>query len=95
MTDSRPHAPENAAEDRAAASHQAFPVVVDSRSDAPPLPVHLDRLADRARDCAAAASSVNTRCAYATDWKHFAPWCRRQGLSPLPDPQIVGLHITA
>lgn len=44
----------------------------------------------------AAASSTNTRKAYASDWKHFTAWCRRQNFSPLPpDPQVVSLYITA
>lgn len=60
------------------------------------LPAHLGALADRARDYAEAASSSNTRRAYASDWRHFAAWCRRQNLAPLPpDPQAVGLYITA
>ena len=60
------------------------------------LPAHLDALADRARDYVEAASSANTRRAYASDWKHFASWCRRQGVEMLPpDPQVVGLYITA
>jgi hypothetical protein len=60
------------------------------------LPAHLERLADRARDYAKAASSANTKRAYASDWKHFAAWCRRQGLNPLPsDPRLVGLYVTA
>jgi integrase len=47
-------------------------------------------------DPARAAKSVNTRRAYAADWKHFSAWCRRQNLSPLlPDGKIVGLYITA
>ncbi len=62
----------------------------------PPLPSHLVTLADRARDYAQAASSTNTRRAYAADWTHFSAWCRRQGLPLLPpDPQVVGLYITA
>ena len=62
----------------------------------PRLPAHLDALADRARDYVAAASSANTRRAYASDWKHFASWCRRQGVEMFPpDPQVVGLYITA
>lgn len=70
----------------------------------PPLPVvstrrlaaHLDALADRARDYVEAASSSNTRRAYASDWKQFASWCRRQGVEMFPpDPQVVGLYITA
>jgi integrase len=60
------------------------------------LPAHLERLADRARDYVDAASSANTRRAYASDWRHFASWCRRQGIEMLPpDPQVVGLYITA
>ncbi|TPL71398.1 site-specific integrase [Mesorhizobium sp. B2-3-15] len=62
----------------------------------PRLPAHLDALADRARDYVEAASSANTRRAYAADWKHFASWCRRQGIEMFPpDPQVVGLYITA
>lgn len=60
------------------------------------LPGHLEALAGRARDYVEAASSANTRRAYASDWKHFASWCRRQGFAPTPpDPQVVGLYITA
>jgi integrase len=60
------------------------------------LPGHLQGLADRARDYVEAASSANTRRAYAADWKHFCAWCRRQNLDVLPpDPQTVGLYITA
>ncbi|MCI5076844.1 site-specific integrase [Oricola sp.] len=62
----------------------------------PRLPTGLDALADRARDYVEAASSANTRRAYASDWKHFASWCRRQGFALMPpDPQSVGLYITA
>ena len=62
----------------------------------PRLPAHLDALAGRARDYVEAASSANTRRAYAADWKHFCAWCRRQNLDLLPpDPQVVGLYITA
>jgi integrase len=43
-----------------------------------------------------AASSANTRRAYASDWKHFSGWCRRQGIAWLaPSPEVVGLYITA
>ena len=60
------------------------------------LPAHLKDLTDRARGYVEAASSANTRRAYAADWKHFTAWCRRQNLSPLPpDPEVVGLYITA
>lgn len=63
---------------------------------APDLPGHLEGLAARARTYVEAASSPNTRRAYAADWTHFTSWCRRQGLAPLPaDPQVVGLYVTA
>ncbi|BCH62397.1 hypothetical protein RvVAR0630_pl05390 (plasmid) [Agrobacterium vitis] len=59
-------------------------------------PAHLNSLASRARDYVEAASSANTRKAYASDWKHFSAWCRRSNLVPLPPaPQTVGLYITA
>jgi integrase len=62
----------------------------------PALPQHLEQLADRARGYVEAASSPNTRRAYDSDWKHFGSWCRRQGIEQQqPDPQIVGLYITA
>ncbi|MCR5860387.1 MULTISPECIES: site-specific integrase [Phyllobacteriaceae] len=62
----------------------------------PRLPAHLDALAGHARDYVEAASSANTRRAYAADWKHFSSWCRRQGVEMFPaDPQVVGLYITA
>ncbi len=60
------------------------------------LPANLEQLANRARGYVEAASSSNTRRAYASDWKQFAAWCRRQNVSPFPaDPQVVGLYITA
>ncbi|MER9758019.1 site-specific integrase [Mesorhizobium sp. M0166] len=60
------------------------------------LPAHLGKLVDRARDYVEAASSANTRRAYAADWKHFCAWARRQNIEVLPpDPQTVGLYITA
>ncbi|NSY14965.1 site-specific integrase [Agrobacterium vitis] len=59
-------------------------------------PAHLASLAGRARGYVEAASSANTRKAYAADWKHFSAWCRRSNLAPLPPhPQTVGLYITA
>lgn len=70
--------------------------LVASQAPSPALPAHLERLADRARDYVEAASSANTRRAYASDWKHFSAWCRRQGLEPVPPaPEVVGLYITA
>ncbi|MCJ9674007.1 MULTISPECIES: site-specific integrase [unclassified Neorhizobium] len=60
------------------------------------LPAHLQDLGDRARTYIEAASSANTRKAYAADWKHFSAWCRRSNLALLPPhPQTVGLYITA
>ncbi len=65
-------------------------------TEPPALPAHLRDLTDRARSYVEAASSANTRKAYASDWKHFSAWCRRQNLAPLPpDPEVVGLYITA
>ena len=55
-------------------------------------PPALRDLAERARTYADAASSANTRKAYAADWKHFAGWCRREGLDADAGPsktQIV------
>jgi hypothetical protein len=86
------------------AGHGHIPVSLDvvlGIVDAPPplplpLPVQLWRLAERARSYVEAASSANTRKAHAADWKHFGAWCRRQLLPALPpDPQIVGLYVTA
>jgi integrase len=58
-------------------------------------PAHLTRLADQARDYAKASTSANTQRAYASDWRHFESWCRRNLVDPRPDPQTVGLYITA
>lgn len=62
----------------------------------PALPAHLEHLADQARKYVEAASSTNTRRAYAADWKHFCAWARRQGFDAgTPDPQTVGLYLAA
>ena len=54
----------------------------------------LDRLVDTARDYARSAASENTLKAYATDWAHFARWCRMKGVEPLPpSPEMVGLYL--
>ena len=56
----------------------------------------LAALADSAKAYARAAQSDNTRRAYETDWKMFASWLRRQGLSETPpDPEAVGLYLAA
>jgi integrase len=53
-------------------------------------------LAETARDYAKRKDSANTTRAYAADWRHFAGWCRRRCLeAENPDPQIVGLYLTA
>jgi integrase len=68
----------------------------EERAQTGSVAAHLEGLAARARDYVEAASSANTRRAYAADWRHFSAWCRSQQLPPLPpDPQIVGLYITA
>ena len=62
----------------------------------PRLPAHLQDLTTHARGYIEVASSANMRRAYQSDWKHFAAWCQRSNLSPLPpDPEVVGLYITA
>src|SRR5215212_8070354 len=54
------------------------------------------RLAAAARAYATAKDSANTARAYASDWKLFCRWCRRQGFgSEAPDPQVVGLYLAA
>lgn len=68
-----------------------FPLLAPREAnDTPGLPVALECLAGSARGYVQAANSANTRQAYASDWKHFASWCRRQGLEIFPpDPQVV------
>lgn len=85
---------DEAAGDPRAASPPPLPVVAGGEQ--PHVPGHLEHLADRARSYIEVASSTNTRRAYASDWKHFSFWCRRQVFSLMPaDPQTVGLYITA
>jgi integrase len=56
----------------------------------------LARLAETARDYAAARSSDNTRKAYQSDWKLFERWCRRKGFDARePSAEIVGLFLAA
>ena len=72
------------------------PALPVSTRDTERLPGHLEALAERARGYVEAASSANTRRAYASDWKHFSSWCRRQGLAVMPpSAQTVGLYVTA
>ena len=54
----------------------------------------LDRLVDTARDYARQATAENTNAAYTADWAHFARWCRRRGVAPLPpSPELIGLYL--
>ena len=56
----------------------------------------LASLAETAKAYARSAQADNTRRAYAADWKMFASWLRRQGLSETPpDPEAVGLYLAA
>jgi hypothetical protein len=60
------------------------------------VPVHLERLAETARDYARGAKAAATQRAYAADWRHYTAWCRRKEVEPLPpDPQVVGLYLAA
>jgi integrase len=62
----------------------------------PPIPVHLERLAETARDYARGAKATATQRAYAADWRHYEAWCRRKALDAFPpDPQTVGLYLAA
>lgn len=71
-------------------------VQTDARLIERPATPHLAALSEKARDYARNARSENTRRAYEADWRQFAAWLRRQGLDPLPpDPQTVGLYLTA
>lgn len=65
-------------------------------SDAWPRPARLEALVETATAYANAASSENTRDAYAKDWRHFTAWCRREGFEPMPpSSQVIGLYIGA
>ncbi|WP_115422839.1 site-specific integrase [Ensifer sp. M14] len=90
------HAKDTSAPSDSTAHSDDDPALVSTAESPSPLPGHLGDLADRARAYVEAASSANTRKAYAADWKHFSAWCRRQNLAPLPpDPHVVGLYVTA
>lgn len=76
----------------------ALPVLLPTPHDgaeALPGPVFdLDYLAARAAGLAEGARAANTRRAYAADWRHFATWCARHGLVPLPaEPASVGFYL--
>jgi hypothetical protein len=57
-------------------------------ADMPPtppalIPVHLERLAETARDYARGAKATATQRAYAADWRHYEAWCvNRQLIGP-------------
>jgi integrase len=85
MTDDSPHRPQSQA--------SALRVVPQAGTK---VPVHLERLAETARDYARGAKAAATLRAYAADWRHYIAWCRRRELEPLPpDPQVVGLYLAA
>ncbi len=63
---------------------------------ASPPSARLEALVATATAYANAASSENTRDAYAKDWRHFSAWCRREGFDPTPpSSQVIGLYIGA
>jgi integrase len=107
MTASKASEPENEPSGRAepvsasSAGLHAASQVSDGRITALPSPREtqapgLARLAETARDYAAARSSANTSRAYASDWAQFQRFCRRKGFDPAePDPQVVGLFLAA
>ncbi|PRD43726.1 integrase [Phyllobacterium phragmitis] len=75
-----------------------LPEVVDlvMEMGATPPPSRLEALVETATAYAKAASSENTREAYAGDWRHFTSWCRREGLEAMPpSTQVIGLYISA
>ncbi len=56
----------------------------------------LEHLVKKAKRLARKAKADNTNLAYAADWKHYLAWCAARGVPPLPpDPQAIGLYITA
>ena len=82
------------------------PEAAEASGAAPPPPAlprrasvlsgRLASLAETAKAYARSAQADNTRRAYAADWKMFASWLRRQGLSETPpDPEAVGLYLAA
>ncbi len=65
-------------------------------AERPALPAALENLAEAARGYAANRDSANTGRAYASDWRQFERWCRRQGFDPQdPDPRTIGLYLAA
>jgi len=57
---------------------------------------HLEQVADRVRDYAAAARAPNTVRAYRSDWKDFTTWCSSAGLQALPaSGDTVALYLAS
>jgi site-specific recombinase XerD len=58
----------------------------------------VDRLtatAEKAKQYAERARSINTQRAYKADWNHFAAFCDSHGLTALPvAPETLGLYLT-
>jgi integrase len=87
--------PRKAAESPNVGPHLSEPGESPSLS-APRLSGRLAALADTAKAYARAAQADNTQRAYSADWRHFASWLRRQGLSEMPpDPEAVGLYLAS
>jgi site-specific recombinase XerD len=62
----------------------------------PPATFPLTADAARAQEYFQAAQAANTRRAYASDWKHFAAWCRAAGQGSLPAaPETVVWYLSA
>jgi integrase len=75
---------------------QPFGTDASPRLHAPRLSGRLATLAETAKAYARSAQADNTQRAYAADWRQFASWLRRQGLSETPpDPEAVGLYLAA
>ncbi|WP_235890872.1 tyrosine-type recombinase/integrase [Martelella alba] len=67
-----------------------------SAGNTAPLTAHMEDLVETARAYVKASRAENTRQAYDADWKHYGAWCRKTGVDPLPpDPQTIGLYISA
>jgi len=72
------------------------PLADDAPSPAPDVDPALARLTETAKTYARAAQAPNTTRAYASDWRQFGSWLRRNGFDELPpDPETVGLYLAA
>ncbi|HYH23380.1 MAG TPA: site-specific integrase, partial [Azospirillum sp.] len=61
---------------------------------AAPLPAELATTAEKAKAYADAALAMNTRRAYAGDWRAFTAWCAARNLESLPAaPETVALYL--